>query len=298
MQFYYAAFLFQQDNVLTELYHYANPNDVADKPKDFEATILVRNYLLACNNIFERGLLSNTKITSSDLTTLHNIEAGYQYFEDWWERLNASGDFQPQSSAERRFISWQTWDLLRITVYGFTELVKRFLQDNSGYYMYPLKANGSAAETLFSQFKFETNSKLSSVNYASARSRVLMKKDIHGSTKAAHGCRETPLSGQVTPEAGCSRWGTFDECTTFFQLSLASAVLMQSTNVFPVLFLMSPFQSALGLPCLLLPSTIPCILCALVFLVFCSHVQATVASFFEQCAKAAHILLFYLVFPA
>ncbi len=95
------AFLFQQDNVLTELYDYANPHDVADKPKDFEATILVRNYLLACNNIFERGLLSNTKISSSDLTALHNIEAGYQFFEDWWERLNASGDFQPQSSAER-----------------------------------------------------------------------------------------------------------------------------------------------------------------------------------------------------
>ena len=187
------AFLFQQDNVLTELYDYANPHDVADKPKDFEATILVRNYLLACNNIFERGLLSNTKISSSDLTALHNIEAGYQFFEDWWERLNASGDFQPQSSAERRFISWQTWDLLRITVYGFTGLVKRFLQDNSDYYIYPLKANDSAAETLFSQFKFETNSKLSSVNYASARSRVLMKKDIHGSAKAAHGYRETPL---------------------------------------------------------------------------------------------------------
>ena len=155
--------------------------------------MLARSYLLACNNIFERVLLSNTKITSSDLTILHNIEAGYQLFEDWWERLNASGDFQPQSSAERRFISWQTCDLLRITVYGFTGLVKRFLKDYKDYYIYPLKANGSAAETLFSQFKFETNSKLSYVNYASARSSVLMKKDIHGSAKAAHGYGETPL---------------------------------------------------------------------------------------------------------
>eukprot|EP00794_Sanderia_malayensis_P001123 gene1123-477_t len=43
------------------------------------------------------------------------------------------------------------------------------------------------------QFKFETNSKLNSVNYANARSRVLMKKDISGSAKAAHGYRDTPL---------------------------------------------------------------------------------------------------------
>ena len=54
-------------------------------------------------------------------------------------------------------------------------------------------SNGSAAEMLFSQFKFETNSKLSSVNYATARSRVLMKKDVHGGAKVAHGYRDTPL---------------------------------------------------------------------------------------------------------
>ena len=73
--------------------------------------------------------------------------------------LNACGDFQPQSSAERGFISWQTWDLLRILVYGFTGLVKRSLHDYNGYYIFLFKVNGSAAEMLFSQFKFETNSK-------------------------------------------------------------------------------------------------------------------------------------------
>ncbi|XP_065067938.1 uncharacterized protein LOC135693396 [Rhopilema esculentum] len=193
------AKIMQQDNVLTDLYDHANPQDVAEKPKDFEATVLVRNYLLACNKIFERGVLSNSKITSSDLTIVNNIEDGYQFFEEWWEKLNAGGDFQPQSSAERRFISWQTWDLLRILVYGFTGLVKRFLHDYNGYYIFPLKVNGSAAETLFSQFKFETNIKLSSVNYATARSRVLMKK-----WAALAPCMEVPRLPMATGIHRCT----------------------------------------------------------------------------------------------
>ena len=94
---------------------------------------------------------------------------------------------------ERRFISWQTWDLLRITVFGFMEFAKDFLSDHPGYYIYPLKLNGSAVETLFSQFKFETGSELSSVNYSIAQKRVLIKTDLHGFGKAANGYRETPL---------------------------------------------------------------------------------------------------------
>lgn len=124
---------------------------------------------------------------------LQNIEEGYQFFESWWESLNACDNFCPTSSEERRFISWQTWDLLRIMVFGFTGFVQNFLQLHPDYYVFPLKVNGSAVETLFSQFKFETNSKLTSVNYQTARSRVLMKRELQGSAKAAHGYRDTPL---------------------------------------------------------------------------------------------------------
>lgn len=168
-------------------------NHATAKNTDKEEVLLVRNYLLACNNIFERGLLSNDRITAGDQSIIERIDDGYKYFEDWWESLNAGGGFSPKSTEEKRFISWQTWDLLRISVFGFKGFVNNFLAQNPDYYVYPLKINGSAAETLFSQFKFETNSKLTSVNYASARSRVLMKKDIHGSSKAAHGYRNTPL---------------------------------------------------------------------------------------------------------
>ena len=127
------------------------------------------------------------------MTTMQNMLEGYTFFENWWESLNNAGNFKPNDSEERRFISWQTCDLLRIVIFGFQGLVKSFLVQHPDNYIVPLKVNGSAVETLFSQFKFETNSKLNSVNYANARSRVLLKKDISGSAKAPHGCRDTPL---------------------------------------------------------------------------------------------------------
>ncbi len=176
--------------MLAELFEHGSSTDGG---KAEESVMLVHQYLSACNKLFERGFLSNDKVTEENLEILNNIHEGFKYFENWWEALSAGNDFKPSDSGERRFISWQTWDLLRISVFGFTEFTKDFLMKNPGYYIYPLKLNGSAVETLFSQFKFETGSKLSSVNYSVARKRVLMKKDIHGFGKAADGYRETPL---------------------------------------------------------------------------------------------------------
>lgn len=51
----------------------------------------MRNYLLACNNIFERGLLSNDRITAGDQSIIERIDDGYKYFEDWWESLTIGG---------------------------------------------------------------------------------------------------------------------------------------------------------------------------------------------------------------
>ncbi len=48
-----------------------------------------------------------------------------------------------------------------------------------GYYVVPVRVNGSAVETLFSQFKAASGNKLSSVNYRSSRKAVVAKKDAH-----------------------------------------------------------------------------------------------------------------------
>ncbi len=57
-------------------------------------------------------------------------------------------------TASRPFLSWQTWDLLRVMVYGFRGFCEDFLRRNPGYTIYPVRLNGSAIETFFSQLKY------------------------------------------------------------------------------------------------------------------------------------------------
>ena len=71
---------------------------------------------------------------------------------------------------------------MRIMVYGFAGLCDDFFTKyNDNFFIMPKRLNGSAIETLFSQFKYLTGGKLSSTNYATARAAYLMKVDIHGS---------------------------------------------------------------------------------------------------------------------
>ena len=55
-----------------------------------------------------------------------------------------------------QFISsfMQTWDLLQIMYKGFTGLCKDILNDHPGYFISPLRINGSAVETIFSSLKY------------------------------------------------------------------------------------------------------------------------------------------------
>ncbi len=51
-------------------------------------------------------------------------------------------------------------------------------EDN--FFLRPICLNGSAIETLFSQFKYTSGEHLSSANYPHARLAYLMKVEIHG----------------------------------------------------------------------------------------------------------------------
>jgi hypothetical protein len=91
-------------------------------------------------------------------------------------------------------IFFQTYDLLRICAYGFVAFCESFFQRHQeGYYLVPLKLNGSAVETLFSQFKYIAGGKLSSLNYATAKRSVMLRRDIHGHNRANRGYRDVPL---------------------------------------------------------------------------------------------------------
>lgn len=140
------------------------------------------NYLENCSEIFEYGILSHHMITSRNQTVLQRMTTGQQYFESWITSIiQDNPDYKAGSSTQRDFLSWQTWDLQRVMLYGFKEFAEDFFQKyQNNFFISPKRFNGSAIETLFSQFKYITGSKLSAANYAQARAAYLMKVDIHG----------------------------------------------------------------------------------------------------------------------
>ena len=85
------------------------------------------------------------------------------------------------------FLSWQTWDLLKLMFYDFKSLCDDFTTTNPGYSIYPIRVNGSVVETLFSQIKHTTSGNLSSSNYATARAAIITKGSIHGKIRRHHG---------------------------------------------------------------------------------------------------------------
>ena len=75
-------------------------------------------------------------------------------------------------------LAWQTWDLLRIYVFGVKGLVGDFLKRHPGYFLVLSRINGSAVESLFSQIKYSSAGKLSSSNYATARKSVMITANV------------------------------------------------------------------------------------------------------------------------
>ena len=74
---------------------------------------------------------------------------------------------------KEKFISWQTWDLLRITLYGYKKFRKAFIQRHPGYSVYSLQLTESAV--IFSRLKLITGGHLSAVNFAAARANFLIR---------------------------------------------------------------------------------------------------------------------------
>jgi len=96
--------------------------------------------------------------------------------------------------SKKQFLSWQTWDLMKLMYYGFTGLCNDFLTTHPGYTVNPVRLNGSAVETLFSQIKHATSGHLSSTNYATARSAVITRGSVHGKLRRHQGdYRNVPL---------------------------------------------------------------------------------------------------------
>ena len=173
---------------------------------------LTVQYLEACNKIFERGILGHVRIFSGDSIILSNMEEGYHFLCTWLdgllkkkgnltqhvlsiplyiERNSCSfvldlcdilclAGFNSVDPKSKSFLAWKTWDLLRIMWQGFKLLCTNFTAQNPGYYVSPLRLNGSAVETLFSQLKFISHGDLSATRYPQAIASLITKGSIRG----------------------------------------------------------------------------------------------------------------------
>ena len=73
----------------------------------------------------------------------------------------------------------QTWDLLRIVVYGFLAFCEWFFTNVSPdgkYFISPLRINGSALESIFSVLKHTSGGNLSALNYGPSLGRFIYRK--------------------------------------------------------------------------------------------------------------------------
>ena len=64
--------------------------------------------------------------------------------------------------------------------HGFVSLCSYFLSKHSlnGYYIVPVRVNGSAVESYFSRLKFSAHGQLSAINYPTAQAAVQMAKSV------------------------------------------------------------------------------------------------------------------------
>ena len=69
---------------------------------------------------------------------------------------------------------------MRLCWYGFKGYSEEFFNVHPNYYILPLRANGSAIETVFSQLKHSSRGILTGVTYGSARAQLITKRTIHG----------------------------------------------------------------------------------------------------------------------
>ena len=171
------AKIMQQEHVLSELKTYCQQSPV---PHDYQNVLAVLKYLQACNCIFERGLLSHHGIYDENSAALASIKEGFNFFATWLDGLtSADPGFSPTVVSQKKFISWQTWDLLRLDCYGFASFCLDFLKRNPGYFIVPVRVSGSAIETIFSQCKHASGGRLSSTNYATSLASISLQRNLH-----------------------------------------------------------------------------------------------------------------------
>lgn len=64
--------------------------------------------------------------------------------------------------------------------YDYHSFCQEFFELHPNHYIIPLRANGSAIETVFSQLKHGSRGTLTAVSYGPARAQLITKQAVHG----------------------------------------------------------------------------------------------------------------------
>jgi hypothetical protein len=76
----------QQEQVLTELFHYVNQSPPPDNALSVTVNYTLK-YFEACNKLFEVGFLSSLRVSGAHREVLVNIQSGYHFFTMWLDLL-------------------------------------------------------------------------------------------------------------------------------------------------------------------------------------------------------------------
>ena len=91
----------------------------------------------------------------------------------------------------------QTWDLLRLLVHGFLSFCDWFFKNVSsdgGYFISPLRINGSAVESIYSVLKFASGGNLSGLSYGPALGKLIKRKEMDRNKNSERGYRDTVVN--------------------------------------------------------------------------------------------------------
>ena len=72
---------------------------------------------------------------------------------------------------------------------GFTGLCHEFLTSHPGYFISPIRINGSAIESVFSCLKYISGGHLSSINYSSSLTALATQREVAVNPHAEKGYR-------------------------------------------------------------------------------------------------------------
>ena len=140
-------------------------------------------------------------IYGTESHVIHIMNKGYRFFVDWFNVLSNDGQpFHLTNSLERRFLAWETWDLLRICIYWF-----RVFCIAIDSHITSLQWSGMAVQwkPFFFSLKWQQKGTPDSTNYATTHQMFLAHRDALGRrpSAAAAGYRSVPLYVSQTPLA-------------------------------------------------------------------------------------------------